>query len=221
MHINDIKDKLPGDLYEVLSKSVGELRSCQEKAVNLGLLENKSLLVCTPTASGKTLVGEIALVKCVMEGRGKGIYIAPLKALASEKYNDFKKKYAGLIRSAISIGDLDSVDSYLSEYDIIFCTSEKLDSLIRHSAPWLKYVKTVVVDEIHLLNDSERGPTLEITLTLLKSVLPGLQLVGLSATIGNPDELAGWLGAGLVLDSWRPVKLKKGVYFGGRVEFFD
>jgi len=72
-----------------------------------------------------------------------------------------------------------------------------------------------------LINDVSRGPTLEILITVLKKVLKNVQLIGLSATIGNPDELAEWLGAGLVLDDWRPVPLKKGVYYAGEVEFIE
>ena len=218
MHIKEIKDKLPKDLYNVLEKTITELRPCQEKAIKSGLLEDKNLLVCTPTASGKTLVGEIALIKSIMENKGKGLYIVPLRALATEKYKDFKKKYEGLIRIAISIGDMDSSDSYLSDYDLIFCTSEKLDSLMRHNAPWLKYIKTIVVDEVHMLNDLARGPTLEITLTILRSIL-NPQIIALSATIGNPRELAEWLQAELIEDNWRPVELKQGTYLNGKLEF--
>jgi helicase len=102
---------------------------------------------------------------------------------------------------------------------MIICTAEKLDSLIRHRVNWLKDVKTVVIDEIHLLNDPGRGPTLEIIITILKKLLKNVQLIGLSATIGNPVELAKWLEAELIEDDWRPVKLKKGIIFDGKVEF--
>ena len=80
-------------------------------------------------------------------------------------------------------------------------------------------MKTVVVDEIHLLNDPGRGPTLEVLITLLRKTLPTLQLIGLSATIGNPEELAAWLEAKLILDAWRPVRLDKGVYLDGKIAF--
>ena len=120
----------------------------------------------------------------------------------------------------MSIGDNDSSDSYLAEYDLIVTTSEKLDSLIRHNSPWLSGVKTVIVDEIHLLNDTERGPTLEILLTILKKLLKNAQIIGLSATIGNAEELAEWLNADLVVDDWRPVKLHKGIYIDGKIEFY-
>ena len=119
----------------------------------------------------------------------------------------------------MSIGDIDSADSYLVEYDLIITTSEKLDSLIRHHAPWISMVSTIIIDEIHLLNDPERGPTLEIIITILRQILKKAQIIGLSATIGNSEELAEWLNAELVVDDWRPVKLHKGVYFDGKAEF--
>jgi len=222
MHINDIKNKIPADLFHALEKEgIQELRPSQEKAIQAGLLEGKSLLVCTPTASGKTLIGEMAAIKGIMEGIGKAVYIVPLKALASEKYKEFKKKYEGKIAVALSIGDVDSGESYLSKYDLIICTSEKLDSLIRHHTPWLSSLATIIVDEIHLLNDPGRGPTLEILLTILRKLLPKAQVIGLSATIGNPEMLAEWLHAELVEDSWRPVKLHQGVYMQGNIEFFE
>lgn len=220
MHLDTIKDKIPQELFEAIAASgVKELRPSQVKSVNAGLLEGRSLLVCTPTASGKTLIAELAAVSAILQKRGKAVYIVPLKALASEKFNDFRKRYGSFLKVSLSIGDLDSSEAYLSGSDIIICTAEKLDSLIRHHASWLRSIAVVVVDEIHLLNDAGRGPTLEILITLLRQLLPKSQFIGLSATIGNPEELAGWLGAGLVLDDWRPVRLRQGVYRDGSIRF--
>jgi helicase len=221
MLLSEIKDKIPQKVYDILSKDITELRPVQEKCINAGLLNKKNLLVCTPTASGKTLCGELAFTKSILDRVGKGIYIVPLKALASEKYKDFKNRYGHLFKIALSVGDMDKTDTFLSEYDLIICTSEKLDSLIRHHTPWLRDVGVVIVDEIHLLNDTDRGPTLEILITLLKELLKGCQIIGLSATIGNPHELAEWLDGTVIEDSWRPVKLKKGVYLDGQIEFYD
>ena len=176
-------------------------------------------MVCTPTASGKTLVAEFAALKSIAEGKGKAIYIVPLKALANEKYKDFKKRYSGIAKIALSIGDLDSADPYLAEYDLIIATSEKMDSLIRHHAPWLSSIAAVIIDEVHLMNDPGRGPTVEILITILRQLLKKVQIIALSATIGNPEELAEWLDANLVIDSWRPVELHKGIYFNGEIEF--
>ena len=219
MELMSIRDKIPEKLYNILEKEIKALRPAQEKSIKKGLLDGKNLLVCTPTASGKTLIAELAALKNILNGNGKAIYIVPLKALASEKYKDFKKRYEGIAKVALSIGDIDSADSYLIDYDLIITTSEKLDSLIRHHAPWLSLISTIIIDEIHLLNDTERGPTLEILITILRQLLKKAQIIGLSATIGNPEELAEWLEAELVEDGWRPVKLHKGVYFDGKVEF--
>jgi len=219
MQLKEIQSKIPEKLYQALDKEITTLRPAQVKAIKKGLLERKNLLVCTPTASGKTLIAELGALKAILNGKGKAIYIVPLKALASEKYKDFKRKYGHLIKISLAIGDLDSANPYLADYDLIVCTAEKLDSLIRHHSPWLKQVATVVVDEIHLLNDPGRGPTLEILITILKQMLKHLQIIGLSATIGNPKELASWLKANLVVDTWRPVKLYQGIYLDGQVEF--
>ena len=219
MDLESIKNRIPKELYEILKKDIEELRPAQKKAIESGLLDGKNLLVCTPTASGKTLIAELAALKSIIEGKGKAIYIVPLKALASEKLKDFKKRYDGIAKIALSIGDIDSADSYLIDYDLIITTSEKLDSLIRHHAPWLSLISTIIIDEIHLLNDPSRGPTLEILITILRQLLKKSQIIALSATIGNPEELAEWLKAELVADDWRPVKLHKGVYLNGEVEF--
>lgn len=207
-------DKLPKEVI----KDYKELRPCQIKAIDAGLLEGKNLLICTPTASGKTLVAEIAAIKRIK--KGKCVYIVPLKALALEKNNDFKKKYPNL-KTAISIGDLDSSDPWLANSDIIITTSEKMESLIRHGAIWITKVATIIIDEVHLLNEPDRGPTLEILITLLKRILPKSQLIALSATIGNPEELAKWLEANLVIDDWRPIKLYQGVYLDNEIDFFN
>lgn len=90
------------------------------------------------------------------------MYVVPLKALANEKYKDFKQKYEKCgLKVGISVGDFDSDDNYLANYDVILTTSEKLDSMIRHRLVWLDSVKLLIIDEIHLLHDQTRGPVLE------------------------------------------------------------
>ena len=119
MDLESIKNRIPKELYEILKKDIEELRPAQKKSIESGLLDGKNLLVCTPTASGKTLIAELAALKSIIEGKGKTIYIVPLKALASEKLKDFKKRYDGIAKIALSIGDIDSADSYLIDYDLI------------------------------------------------------------------------------------------------------
>lgn len=221
MKLSELKQKIPNQLYDVLgNENIKELRAAQKKAIKAGLLNGKNILVCTPTASGKTLIAELVMISSILKKKGKSIYIVPLKALANEKFKDFKRKYGHFVRIALSIGDLDSADPFLQEYDLIITTSEKFDSLIRHKAAWLSEVKIVVIDEIHLLNDAERGPTLEILITLLRQLLKDIQIIALSATIGNPEELAEWLNANLVIDDWRPIELRKGIFLNGEIEFY-
>ena len=216
-----MKKEIPEKIHTLLEKKgFKELRPSQYKSIKAGLFEDKNLLVCTPTASGKTLVAEFAFLNAVLHDKGKAAYIVPLRALASEKYKQFKKDYPNL-KIGMSSGDLDSSDTHLANNDVIITTSEKFDSLLRHKAPWIERLKTVVIDEIHLLNDASRGPTLEIIITILKQKLKNIQLIGLSATIGNPEELAEWLNAELIQDKWRPVNLRKGVYLDGEIEFTD
>jgi len=219
MDLSKYKDKIPTSIYPKLESRIKTFRPAQYKAIDAGIFDDKSLLICTPTASGKTLVAELAIMNAIFHDKGKCVYVVPLKALASEKYEHFKNMHT--FKTAITSGDVDSDDSYLDKYDLIITTSEKFDSLIRHKTPWLKKIKVVILDEIHLLNDPERGPTLEILITILRRVLKNLQIIGLSATIGNPAELAEWLDAELILDDWRPVQLKKGIYMDDKIEFFE
>ncbi len=217
MLLKKFQSHIPQKVYREIEKRFSELRPSQTKAIKKGLFKQKSILVCTPTASGKTLVGEMAILDAVLNRRGKAVYVVPLKALGSEKYKEFSKRYG--FKTGLSSGDMDSSDKYLNYCDLIITTSEKLDSLIRHRAPWLNDVSAVIIDEIHLLNDPSRGPTLEIIITILRTLLKHLQIIALSATIGNPEELAKWLDAELVVDNWRPVRLDQGVYLNGKIEF--
>ena len=178
------------------------------------------MVLAVPTASGKTLVAELAMTKNVLEKSGKALYLVPLRALASEKYEEFKKYEIAGIKVAISTGDYDSSDPWLANYDIIVVTNEKADSLLRHRASWIEDISIIVADEIHLINDPSRGPTLEVVLARLKQINPEAQIIALSATIRNAEEIAEWLQAKLIKSDWRPVPLRKGVYFKGAI-FFD
>ncbi|MEM1689467.1 MAG: ATP-dependent DNA helicase [Candidatus Hadarchaeales archaeon] len=226
MEIQDVckKYNLPEKIVEILGAAgIRKLFPPQKEAIEAGVLDGKSLVLSVPTAAGKTLVAELCMLKSILKEKGKCLYVVPLRALASEKYEEFKQRYEQLgIRVGISTGDFDTADPKLAMYDILVATSEKVDSLLRHRAKWLADIVTVVVlDEIHLLNDPERGPTLEILATRLRQVNPRLQILALSATIRNSDEIAEWIGAELVLSDWRPVPLKKGVYLDGEIIFED
>ncbi len=213
----ELKGRLPEEAIEsAVKRGIAELTPPQEDSVRKGLLSGSHLVVASPTASGKTLIAEMAMLKTVVWERKKAIYVAPMRALVTEKYNELKQDYPYL-KIAISVGDLDSLDSWLDKYDIILVSTEKLDSLIRHGLGWLDQVGVFIFDEVHMLDDVSRGPTLEILMTKLKRLSPRAQMIALSATIGNATEINEWLGGELVTSEYRPVPLQKGVEVRGSV----
>src|SRR3972149_2121457 len=199
----------------------------KEVTLQSGISECKNLVLASPTASGKTLIAELSGLKHILEKNGKVIYLTPLRALANEKFDEFKKyttlrkKDGKRVSVGISTGDFDSNDPWLERYDIIITTNEKADSLLRHRAKWMDEISLVIADEVHLLNEAERGPTLEIVLARLMQINPDTQILALSATINNVDEIAGWLKANHVLTEWRPVILKEGVLLNDEIQFKD
>ena len=222
--------ELPIDkqVVDLLAKEgLDELYPPQQHAIEAGVLDGKNLVLASPTASGKTLVAELCILKHVLEHKGKAIYLAPLRALASEKFKEFqrystiKKANADHVRAGISTGDYDSADPWLGRYDVILSTNEKADSLLRHKAPWMSELTLVVADEIHLLTEQERGPTLEVVLTRLTEINPNIQVLALSATVRNAEEVGSWLKSGHVTTDWRPVPLREGVYHDNQVQFRD
>ncbi|HEV8360342.1 MAG TPA: DEAD/DEAH box helicase [Candidatus Thermoplasmatota archaeon] len=192
----------------------------QEEAAPLAL-GGKNLVVAVPTASGKSLVAYVAMVNAVLTRGTKCLYMAPLRALASEKFEELREFRSLGIKVGLSIGDLDAADPRLRDVDILVCTSEKADALLRHSAHWVSELGLVVADEVHLLNEPDRGPTLEVLLTRFRHLNPNAQLIALSATVRNSQELAGWLEANHVTSDWRPVSLKEGVFYGRAITFAD
>jgi len=219
---------VPESVKEVLIKNgIIELYPPQEEAVKAGALEGRNLVLASPTASGKTLVAELCALKHVLEKEGKVVYLTPLRALASEKYEEFRK-YSTItkpnekrISVGISTGDYDSSDPWLEHYDIIIATNEKMDSLLRHKAKWMDEISLVIADEVHLLNEAERGPTLEVVLARLMQTNPDIQILALSATINNVEEIGGWLKADYITTEWRPILLKEGILLHNEIQFKD
>ncbi len=222
MQISKLEDfGVPKGVIDVLKKEgLEKLYPPQEEALLQGLLELKSsYIIAVPTASGKTLTAELLMTKSILDENGKCLYIVPLRALASEKYQEFMKYQKLGIKVGITTGEYDSSDSRLAGSDIIITTSEKADSLLRHKSDWLDSLSVVVADEIHLINDAKRGPTLEVTLARLLHLNPDLIILGLSATIQNADEIADWLDADVITSDWRPVTLVEGVYYDRELLF--
>ena len=195
---------VPQQVKEVLrERGYHELYPPQADAIEAGALEGKNLVLASPTASGKTLVAELCARKHVVERGGRVLYMTPLRALAWEKYEEFQaysrveRRDGRRIRVGVSTGDLDSRTTWIEGYDILITTNEKCDSLLRHRSPWMEGVTLVVADEIHLIG-GDRGPTLEVALARLRQLSPRLQMLALSATIRNPEEIAEWLDAGYI-----------------------
>ena len=205
-------------LEDYKKRGICELYPPQVEAISTGVLDGENLLAAIPTASGKTLIAELAALYSISRG-GMVLYIVPLRALATEKYEEFSRLEGGGINVGISTGDFDKKAEYLGKYDIVIATSEKVDSLIRNDSEWLSRVSCLVVDEIHLLDSIRRGPTLEVILARLRNKNRGMQVVALSATVRNARQIADWLDAKYVVSNWRPVPLKEGVFFGGRIKF--
>ncbi|MCX6356532.1 MAG: DEAD/DEAH box helicase [Candidatus Aureabacteria bacterium] len=218
------KFNLPEGILKVLAdEKILSLYPPQEEALSSGVLEGKNLVLAIPTAAGKTLVAEICMVKAILEGRGRCLYVVPLRALASEKYEEFKRRYGPLgISVGIATGEYDMPGARLGRFDIVIATSEKVDSLLRMHTRWLSEgLAVAVLEEIHYIHDPSRGPTLEIIAARLRQVNLRLQILALSATITNARELASWLDAALVCSDWRPVPLAEGVYDGSTITYAD
>jgi len=220
MNVADVPNLPEASREQLLDSGIEELYPPQAEAVEAGVTAGENVVASVPTASGKTLVAEMAMLSKVATG-GTALYIVPLRALASEKAEEFREFESFGIDVGVSTGNYESESGWLAEKDVVVATSEKVDSLVRNNASWLKDVSCVVADEVHLVDDAERGPTLEVTLAKLRQLTSDLQVVALSATVGNADVVAEWLDAALVDSDWRPIELKKGVHYGNALHFED
>ncbi len=226
MNISDVckKYKLPQAVSQILKENgYIKLFPPQKTAFNSGVLGKKNFVLSMPTASGKTLIAELCMLKTILDQGGRCLYVVPLRALASEKTEDFKKKYSSLgIKIGMATGDYDIPSSHLAKYQILVATAEKVDSLLRFRARWLSEQTTLAIfDEIHYIDDVSRGPTLEILITRMRQLNPDLKVLGLSATIKNAHQIAKWLEADCILSQWRPVPLKEGIYYNCKIHFND
>ena len=211
---------IAADVRAVLERQgIKELYPPQAEALGPVLRGNSVLLAC-PTASGKSLVAYLGLLRAVRAHR-TGLYLVPLRALAHEKHEELQAFAELGLKIGISIGDFDLPAATLEKLDILIATSEKADGLLRRGSPWLDRLGCVVADEVHLLRDPDRGPTLEVSLTRLRRAHPDLQVIALSATVGNSEELAEWLDADHIASEFRPVPLRSGVYHDGTITFTD
>ncbi|MFB6071704.1 MAG: DEAD/DEAH box helicase [Halobacterium sp.] len=220
MRVAEVPGLPEGVADHLESEGIEELYPPQAEAVEKGVTEGESLVASVPTASGKTLVAELAMLSAIERG-GTALYIVPLRALAGEKSSEFERFEQFGLSVGVSTGNYESDGARLADNDVVVATSEKVDSLVRNGAGWIEDLSCVVADEVHLVDDEHRGPTLEVTLAKLRQRVSDLQVVALSATVGNADELADWLDAELVDSDWRPIDLRTGVHYGQAVHYDD
>ncbi|WP_255151076.1 DEAD/DEAH box helicase [Halorarius halobius] len=191
----------------------------QSLAVENGALEGRDQMVVSATATGKTLVGEMAGLDRVLNDQGKMLFLVPLVALANQKHEDFQDRYGDIANVTIRVGASrinDDGNRFDPGADVIVGTYEGIDHALRTGKD-LGHIGTVVIDEVHTLGEQERGHRLDGLISRLKHYTEvrnqRTQWIYLSATVGNPEQLAGQLGANLVEFEERPVPIERHVTF--------
>ncbi|MDO5825853.1 MAG: DUF5814 domain-containing protein [Methanosphaera sp.] len=209
---------IPEVVKGILKPRIDHLLPVQILALNSGLLYNENMLVVSQTASGKTLIAELTGIKKALQRR-KFVYLSPLVALANQKYRYFEELYSPLgLNVVIKVGsnkinaedELKIIEKPIDNADVIVATYEGLDSILRSGrSDLLNDLGVVVIDEIHMLENRDRGSRLHGLINRLMLLYPQSQLIGLSATIHNPKELAKKFNMKLVEYDKRPVTLER------------
>ena len=192
----------------------------QSLAVQHGSTDGEDQLVVSATATGKTLIGEMAGLDRALNGQGKLLFLVPLVALANQKYEQFQDRYGDVVDVTLRVGASrisGSGSQFDPEADVIVGTYEGVDHALRTGRN-LGTVGTVVIDEVHTLGEDERGHRLDGLISRLKYYCAehsagDTQWLYLSATVGNPASLASALGATLVEFEERPVPIERHVTF--------
>lgn len=195
---------------------ISVLTDIQAKALSAGVADGRSMVVSAPTSSGKTLVGEIAALSA-LRGGVRTIYLVSHKALADQKYLDFLARFGEDAPSPIASVGLNTGDRAEGDIDaqMIVATYEKALGLVL-TGQLDPSNALVVADELQILGDPGRGPDIEALCSVLRQ--RGVrQFVALTASVENPEDLAGWMGCDLVQSAKRDVPLHQEIWYGGRV----
>ncbi|MEZ4378597.1 MAG: DEAD/DEAH box helicase [Gemmatimonadales bacterium] len=191
----------------------GVLNPMQIEAISrAGILAGRSVVVCAPTAAGKTIVGELASLRAVKAGQ-RALVVLPMRALVNEQWDTFSGAYEQLgLRVIRSCGDITDDDAELAAgaFDIAFVTYEKLLGRLMAEPTILDGVGTITLDEIQLVCDEHRGRTVELLVARLRRRTQRVQVVALCGEVGELNGLHDWLAADLVIERNRPVPLHEG-----------
>jgi len=165
---------------------------------------DRSVLVSAPTGSGKTLVAEYGVHRAVV-AHGKAFYTTPLKALSNQKYGELAATYG-----ASHVGLLTGDTTLHPRAPVVVMTTEVLRNMLLAGSDLLEGLHTVVLDEVHFIQDPYRGGVWEEVLVLAP---PEIRFVCLSATVNNAAELGGWLRSvrgdtAIVVERQRPIVLR-------------
>ena len=206
---------IPSTVTEIWRQAVGEhLLPIQEEAVTTySLFGGGNLLVSAPTSSGKTFVGELAAFHEAYKG-GRVVYLVPLRAVAEEKYDEFRDRYKDYgVSVIISTGDHREYDEDLlsGNFHLAVVVFEKLLNLSVVNPGVLNYPTLVIVDECQMISDESRGGRLETLLTKIRKLPAAPRFIGLSAVAENTGGFDSWLNCELLAHKERPVELREGV----------
>lgn len=194
---------------------IESLTDIQKRAIGSGAADGCSLVVSAPTSSGKTLIGEIA-VFCALRAGIRAIYLVSHKALADQKYLDFVARFGEGATEPIGSVGLNTGDRSEGDVDaqLMVATYEKALGMLL-SGQLSPRNALVVADELQILGEPGRGPDIE---TLCSALLQSgvKQFVALTATVANPEDIAGWMGCDLVRSTYRDVPLYQEIWYGGR-----
>ncbi|MFQ6123351.1 MAG: DEAD/DEAH box helicase [Candidatus Heimdallarchaeota archaeon] len=194
----------PEIIERIQRRGILSLRSVQSEAIKRGI-QGTNLVVTSPPGSGKTLIGEIlGLQRLIADMNKKCVFLFPLKALARQKYVELIHHYSDLgYQISYSTGDVELTHESFEMADILVSTYERFDSFLRSNPDHITYIGTLMCDEIHTVGSPNRGARLEALLTRILDAAKYSQIIGLSATIGNPDSIANWLNAELITSTER------------------
>ena len=223
-----MKYDIPHRVLDAWVRRQGDyLLPLQEKAIQAGLLDGgggrraTNLLISAPTSSGKTFCGEMAAMAALLR-REKAVMLLPLKSIAEEKLAYYRRCYGALgIRIIIVSRDHPENDADFrhGNFDLALAIFEKCNRLLTVNPDILRQIGLVVVDELQMLDDTERGAELEMLITKLLVSDCAPRIIALSAVIGDDPEPASWLRAHQVGESVRPVDLLLGVAGDGRFHY--